>query len=110
MAPASQSRIEIADVPEAARFVIRVDDEEAGFAEYQQRPRGRAFVHTVVEDRFGGQGLAGRLVSFALDDARANDLAVLPHCPFVKGYVQRHPEYVELVPEDLRAEFELGGE
>ncbi|WP_420803744.1 GNAT family N-acetyltransferase [Saccharopolyspora erythraea] len=42
-----------------------------------------------------------------LDSARERGLEVLPHCPFVRSWIARHPEYLELVPEDRRAEFDL---
>ncbi len=45
----------------------------------------------------------GELVAFALGEARERGLAVLPFCPFVKAYIQRHREYVELVPADRRS-------
>ena len=32
---------------------------------------------------------------------------MLPFCPFVNGFIGRHPEYVSLVPETYRAEFGL---
>jgi predicted GNAT family acetyltransferase len=87
--------------------VISVDGEPAGFAQYRDRGELIAFVHTEIDDRFEGQGLGGRLISHALDDARARELAVLPFCPFVNAYIERHPEYVELVPADLRTQFGL---
>lgn len=102
-----EPRIEIADEPEAERYEISVDGEPAGFTRYRTRPRGLAFVHTEIDDRFEGRGLGGRLISFALDDARSRGLAVLPFCPFVRGYIQRHREYADLVPEDQRAQFGL---
>jgi predicted GNAT family acetyltransferase len=97
----------ISDNPERQRYEIRVDGELAGFSRYQAKPGQIVFTHTEVDDRFEGQGLGGKLIAFALDDARGRGLAVLPFCPFVKGYVQRHREYVDLVPEDRRAEFDL---
>lgn len=93
--------------PEEERYEIEVDGELAGFARYRERPALIAFVHTEIDDRCEGQGLASELISFALDDARERELAVLPFCPFVNGYIQRHPEYVELVPEGNRAQFGL---
>ena len=42
-----------------------------------------------------------------LDEAREAGTAVLPFCPFVNGYISRHREYVELVPEEFRTEFGL---
>jgi predicted GNAT family acetyltransferase len=49
-----------------------------------------------------GQGVASQLVKAALDDARQEHLAVVPFCPFVAGYIQRHPEYQDLVPAEYR--------
>jgi hypothetical protein len=97
----------IADNPERRRYEILVGDELGGFAQYRARPGQIAFTHTEIDDRFEGQGLGGRLVAFALDDARERGLAVLPFCPFVRGYIQRHREYADLVPADRRAEFGL---
>jgi len=105
--PEKPSDIEITNQPEAERYSISVDGEPAGFTQYRERPGGLAFVHTEIDDRFEGQGLGGRLVSFALDDARARGLAVLPFCPFVRSYIQRHREYADLVPEDQRPRFGL---
>jgi predicted GNAT family acetyltransferase len=99
--------IAVVDNPDESRYEIRVDDELAGFSQYRSRPQALAFIHTEVDDRFEGQGLAGRLISFALDDARERGLAVLPFCPFVKGYIERHPEYLDLVPEEKRPNFGL---
>lgn len=97
----------IADNRERHRYEILVEDEVAGFAQYKAKPGQIAFTHTEIDDRFEGRGLGGELVAFALADARERGLAVLPFCPFVRGYIQRHREYVDLVPADRRAEFEL---
>ena len=104
---ASEPAIAVADDREAQRFVITVDGELAGFARYRDRGRAISFVHTEIDDRFEGQGLGGRLVSAALDDVRARGLAVLPFCPFVRGYIERHQEYLDLVPATQRAQFGL---
>jgi uncharacterized protein len=93
--------------PEQSRYEIAVEGELAGFAQYRERPRLLALTHTEIDERFEGRGLGGELISFALDDARERGLAVLPFCPFVNAYIQRHPEYVELVPEDYREQFDL---
>ncbi len=99
--------ITVADNPDQRRYEIRVDGELAGFAQYKAKPGQIAFTHTEIDDRFEDQGLGGKLVAFALGEARERGLAVLPFCPFVKGYIQRHREYVDLVPADRRAEFDL---
>jgi hypothetical protein len=39
-------------------------------------------------------------VEGALDDLRARGLALVPLCPFVAGYIERHPGYADLVTTD----------
>lgn len=70
----------------------------AGFAEYQDRDGVRVFTHTEVDDAFEGQGVGSSLARGALDDARERDLKVKPECPFIRGWIEKHPEY-----DDLRA-------
>jgi hypothetical protein len=101
------ARIVVADVPERKRFEVTVDGELAGFLVYRSRKGLLALIHTEVEDRFEGRGLGGRLARFALDQARADDLAALPFCPFVNEWMKRHPEYGDLVPAAYRVDFEL---
>jgi predicted GNAT family acetyltransferase len=86
----------VADNPQRRRYEIHIDGEVAGFVTYRRQPDQIEFVHTEIGDRFEGQGLGGKLVAFALDDARANGLTVLPSCPFVKDYIRRHPGYGDL--------------
>lgn len=97
----------VRDNPDEKRYEIHVDGELAGFIQYRSRPGLLAFIHTEIDDAFEGQGLGGRLVASALDDARTQGLAVLPFCPFVNDYVHRHPEYVDLVPAQHREAFGL---
>jgi predicted GNAT family acetyltransferase len=106
-AAGEEPRIEVRDDREAERYAIAVDGEAAGFTQYRDRGRAIAFVHTEIDDRFEGRGLGGRLIAAALDDVRSRGLAVLPFCPFVKAYIQRHPEYVDLVPATQRSQFGL---
>jgi predicted GNAT family acetyltransferase len=97
----------IIDNPDQQRFEIRVSDDLAGFVQYRRRPGLIAFIHTEIDTRFEGQGLGSQLIAAALDTARAEGIAVLPFCPFVNGFISRHPEYVPLVPEEFRSEFGL---
>jgi uncharacterized protein len=106
-AMSNEPTVAVADNPDERRYEIGVDGELAGFAQYKTKPGQIAFTHTEINGRFEGQGLGGKLIAFALGDARERGLAVLPYCPFVKAYIQRHPEYVELVPVDRRAEFDF---
>lgn len=94
----SAVRIEIADDADKKRYEIRADGQLAGFATYRLKEGLIELIHTEIDEEFEGHGLASRLISFALDDARQRELAVLPSCPFVNDYIQRHPQYAELVP------------
>ena len=56
-----------------------------------------SFTHTVVPEEIEGQGVGSRLVRGALDQVREKGLRVAPLCHFVKGYIERHPEYQDLL-------------
>jgi uncharacterized protein len=104
-APAADIRV--VDAPDRSRFEIRVEEEVGGFTEYRRRPGLIAFIHTLIDPRFEGHGLASELVRSALSQARSEGLSVLPFCPFVRAYVARHTEYLDLVPADVRDKFDL---
>ncbi|MGI5446622.1 GNAT family N-acetyltransferase [Streptomyces sp. CA-243310] len=100
----------VVDRPEKSRYEILAGadgTETAGFAEYFLSEGEIAFIHTETEPRFAGQGLGGLLARGALDDVRARELDVLPYCPFIRGWIGKHPEYTDLVPEGRRARFGL---
>ncbi|MEU9352485.1 GNAT family N-acetyltransferase [Streptomyces griseoloalbus] len=78
-----------------------------GFAQYHAYKDEIAFLHTEIDQRFEGRGLAGLLINGALHAARVRGLKVLPYCPFIRGWITRHPDYVELVPRQDRARFGL---
>lgn len=107
MRPAPVVDIRVIDVPERSRFEVRVDGDVAGYSEYRRRPGLIAFIHTLVDPRFEGRGLGSKLVREALSEARSEDLLVLPFCPFVRAYIARHSEYLDLVPQGMRAKFDL---
>jgi len=87
----------IADVEPEHRYEARVEDELAGFLDYVVK-RGRlALVHTEVLEAFRGRGIADQLARFALEDARRRGLRVIAICPFVRDYVERHPETRDIV-------------
>jgi predicted GNAT family acetyltransferase len=99
----------VVDDREQSRFVVLGDaGEVAGFTQYRRRPGALSFTHTAIEPAYEGRGLGSVLVRHALEAALADGLSVLPFCPFVRGYIARHPEpYLALVPEDRRAQFSL---
>ena len=89
------------------RFEIWIDGELAGHTVYQGHVPTLSFVHTEIDDRFSGQGLGSVLIRAALDAVRERGAQVLPYCPFVKGYIARHEEYLPLVPKSRRDRFDL---
>jgi len=91
----------------SSRFEILVDGQVAGFAEYRRSGSTVSFTHTEVDPRFEGRGLGSALAGSALDTARGQRSSVLPFCPFIRGYIQRHPDYLDLVPADQRTRFGL---
>lgn len=64
---------------------------------YRQEGDTIYFVHTEVPAELEGQGVGGKLAQAALEYARTNQLKVVPRCPFVAGYIARHPEYADMV-------------
>ena len=77
-----------------------VDGAEAGELDYRVIEGRRAFVHTGVRDELEGQGLAGKLAERVLLDARADGVGIIPLCPYVRGYIERHEEHADLVDHD----------
>ena len=99
----------VTDDPPESRYELRADGEVMGIAAYRLRPGLIAFTHTEVDPRLEGRGAGSRLAREALDDARRRELAVLPFCPYINGWIERHPEYTELVPSEYREHFGLVG-
>ena len=83
------------------RWEARVG-EFVAFTSYRRNEDTIHFLKTRVPPELEGQGIAGRLVKTALDDARAQHLTVVPICRFVTVYIRRHPEYRDLVYPDFR--------
>ena len=89
--------MEVTDVPERARFEARDGKTVAGFAEYQLAGTLVVFTHTEVDPAYEGKGVGGRLVQTSLDEARQAGRRVLPLCPFYRSWLERHPEYADVV-------------
>ncbi|KQY56788.1 MULTISPECIES: GNAT family N-acetyltransferase [unclassified Nocardioides] len=97
MTETTDQDITVHDAPEKHRYEIHVGEVRAGFAQYRLPDEGHVdFVHTEIDDAFSGQGLASRLVSAALADVRTRGKRIIPHCPYVAGWIKRHPEYDDI--------------
>lgn len=110
--------IDVTDVIDATRYEAKVGGTLAGFVEYERRDGTILFPHTEVDDAFEGQGVGSALARTVLDQARADGEAVVPLCPFIAGYIDRHKEYADIVDhamlaqydsDDVETEAEIGG-
>ncbi len=79
-----------------SRFEIDVNGEVAELVYSLDRDR-ITLVHTAVPKALEGHGIAGKLAKYGLDHARSNGLEVVVACPYVASYIERHPEYEDLV-------------
>ncbi|HEY7048164.1 MAG TPA: GNAT family N-acetyltransferase [Jatrophihabitantaceae bacterium] len=89
--------IEVRDNPDQSRYEAVLDGEAVGFAYYDLRPGRVVFTHTEVAPDAEGHGVASTLIRHALDDVRARGQKIVPLCPFVRAFLARHTEYVDLV-------------
>jgi hypothetical protein len=87
---------EVVDNRAEHEFELVVDGHRA-VAAYQLEDNVIVFTHTIVPKAIEGRGVASKLIKAALDSARDRGLRVIPQCPFVKAYIERHPEYRALV-------------
>ena len=84
--------ITVVQQPEQARYALLDGGERIGLAAYVEHDGRRVFYHTVVDEAYGGQGLASRLVKEALADSFAAGVSVVPVCPYVRSWLRKHPE------------------
>jgi uncharacterized protein len=92
--------VRVSDNPSQLQYELFVAGQPAGSIRYRRLPDALALVHTEVEPRFEGQGLGARLVEGALADIRERGLHVVPICPFVRAYLDRHPDDRDLIAAD----------
>ena len=70
--------------------------------EYLKTKNGEIYLtHTEVPSALEGKGVGSSLVRLALEDIERQQLRLVPLCPFVAGYVQKHPEWKRLVMEGV---------
>jgi predicted GNAT family acetyltransferase len=82
--------------PNLGRYELAVEGHVA--AAYYHRSNGVVtFDHTEVPPELGGKGIGSKLVKGALDQVRADGLKVVAECPFVKGWIEKHPDYRDLL-------------
>jgi predicted GNAT family acetyltransferase len=82
---------EVEHRPDQDRFELR-EDGATGVLTYDRDERSVRFLHTVVPPEIEGRGIGSRLTETAVAWAREQDLAVIPVCPFVRTWLEQHPD------------------
>lgn len=95
--PATQSPLEIADVPDARRYEARIDGELAGWVDYGRVGGRLVAVHTEVKPEFGGRGIGKALVRRVIADARAGGFKITPRCPLFAVHFERNPQDADVM-------------
>ena len=88
--------IKIVHNESAKRFETTIDG-NIGYISYQERDGKLVYDHTIVPQELGGRGVGSALVKHALNYARDNDKKVVPQCSFVSSYIDKHPDYQDLL-------------
>jgi predicted GNAT family acetyltransferase len=82
--------------PEASRFEVEIDGKIA-HADYHISGNVMTIFHVYTPPEERGKGIAAQLAKFALDYIRENNLKVIPQCPYMRGYTEKHKEYQDLL-------------
>jgi predicted GNAT family acetyltransferase len=98
------SATKVTDNPEEHRFELTVDGRLAGHVEYRLLSDTIVFTHTEVDPAFNGRGLGSVLARAVLDSARERELAVVAQCPFIRRWIEKHPDYADLVSDSASEE------
>ncbi|MGV3578256.1 GNAT family N-acetyltransferase [Brevundimonas sp.] len=92
---------EIHDNKELKRYELKVGDQVA-VVTYNLSEPNLMITETLVPEALEGQGIASRLATHVLADAKERGLLILPVCPFFSSYLQKHPEHAEAVHPTYR--------
>jgi len=88
--------VEVTHNLEQGRFQVEIESHLA-VLEYQLDGSTITFTHTGVPTELEGRGLGSKLVRAGLDYARTQAYQVVPSCSFVASYIQKKPEYQNLL-------------
>lgn len=84
------------DNKENNRYEFQIDGKIAEI-DYIKSDGEIYFVHTEVPASLGGKGVGSQLVEKALEDVDRQELRLVPLCPFIAGYIKKHPEWKRIV-------------
>ncbi|HAO43719.1 MAG: N-acetyltransferase [Bradyrhizobiaceae bacterium] len=78
------------------RYELDADGATA-FADYRLAPGKVIITHTETPRPLRGRGIASKLVQGTLEQIRADGLKVVAGCGFVVDYLEKHPEFADVV-------------
>jgi predicted GNAT family acetyltransferase len=87
----------VVDDPSRSRYELLVDDQVAGTVAYLRHGDILDLVHTEIEPDHEGEGLGSAIARGVLDDVRRRGLRIRPTCPFIAGWLEKHPGYEDLI-------------
>jgi predicted GNAT family acetyltransferase len=94
--------MQVNELPEESIFEITdVDDRRVGVIDYHLRDGALVMTHAKVDPEVEGHGVGSALVQGALEQVRASGRAVVPVCSFIVYFIDKHPEYNDLVAPPL---------
>ena len=79
------------------RFLARLPEGEGELIYRQIAPHTLELVHTEVDPKLRGRGVAEALAEAAIEHARTHGLHVVPTCPYVQRWLTKHPEHQDLI-------------
>lgn len=89
------------DVADEQRFEQGFADAEGSerlvFADYAVRGDTRVITHVEADPALRGSGASGRFMEALALHARAEGLKLWPTCSYAKAWLDRHPEYRDVV-------------
>lgn len=86
--------------PNRRRYEVYADDIPVGLLSYRLTGDRLVLIHTEIESPYEGNGIESVLVRHVLDEARAHQRSVVAYCPYVRGWLDNHTEYADLVVLD----------
>lgn len=82
------------------RYLLRDGTKIIGSIEYSLPNETQVdLTHTNVDEAYSGQGLASKLAEFAITDVQSAGKRIIPTCPYIAKWLERHPEYADIVDQ-----------
>jgi hypothetical protein len=78
------------------RYELEVDGVTA-FVTYESSPETLTLIHTEVPPQLSGRGIGSALARGVLETVRKEGFKILPRCEFIAGYIEKHPEFRDMV-------------